>query len=187
MKQPSTSGVTVNVWSGVRLKMERESFGLVLRVGRERRKVTLEQLAAETKVRPEIWTALEENDLSRFPTGIYGRNLVRAYARRVDLDSDELVNEFCRLFPNGDRRTDRLLRQYSALVGNGRPGRQEWPSPRRRAGDGVPPPFWRALLRADLRSVVAAGAGWLRTRRRLERLGRVGMQWRAARHADGQV
>lgn len=177
----------MNVWSGVRLKVEREYFGVVLRIGRERRKVTLEQLAAETKVRPEVWAALEENDLSRFPTGLYGRNLVREYARRVDLDSEELVNEFCRLFRNGDRRADATLREYSAIVGSRHSRRQERHSPRRRVDDSPPPLSWRDFLRDDLRSIASSGFDWLRTRPRLERSRRVGIQPLAARQADGRI
>jgi hypothetical protein len=131
---------------GASLKLEKESFGLVLRAGRERRKISLAQLSKETNVRPEIWIALEENDLSEWPTGIYARNLIRQYAERVDLSAEELVNEFCRLFPHGDRRRERLMAEYAALVMH----RLDYSEPlantaRRRLGDSpvddVPSPF----------------------------------------------
>ena len=70
--------------------------------------VTLRQLAAETKLSVELWEALEDSNLARWPTRIFARSYVRDYAERVGLDPDEVVNEFCRLFPEwGDRRAER--------------------------------------------------------------------------------
>ena len=65
------------------MRFEKQSFGLVLRAGRERQEISLAHLSAETKVSPQIWMALEENDFSRWPTRIYARSLMREYAKRV--------------------------------------------------------------------------------------------------------
>jgi len=43
---------------------------------------------------------------------------VRDYARAISLDSDEVVNEFCRLFPIGDRRSSRLIQAQAQLIGH---------------------------------------------------------------------
>ena len=94
------SDPTPTQWDGV-MRLERDSFGRVLRAYRERRNISLAQLYQETKVSPQIWMALEENDFSRWPTRIYARSWIRQYAKRVGLDPEELVNEFCRLFPQG--------------------------------------------------------------------------------------
>ena len=100
------------------MRLERDSFGRVLRAYRERRNISLAQLYQETKVSPQIWMALEENDFSRWPTRIYARSWIRQYAKRVGLDPEELVNEFCRLFQHGDRRTETLLRECAAVLGH---------------------------------------------------------------------
>jgi hypothetical protein len=109
----------------------------VLRSGRERRRITLSRLSRETKVREEIWEALEENDLSRWPNGIYARSLIRQYAERVDLDAEGLVNEFCRHFANGDRRRQTIIREVAELIAHrGELDDPEGPSGvRRRFGD----------------------------------------------------
>ena len=83
------------------MRLERETFGPVLRAARERKGVTLRQLAAETKLSVELWEGLEESNLARWPKRVFARSYVRDYALRVGLDADEVVNEFCRLFPNG--------------------------------------------------------------------------------------
>src|SRR3972149_7305944 len=99
------------------MTLERETFGAVLRAERERRGLSLQELAARTKVRVELWSDLEENNFSRWPSRIYARAYVRDYASRVGLDADAIVNEFCRLFPEyGDRRADSLLRSHAGIV-----------------------------------------------------------------------
>jgi transcriptional regulator with XRE-family HTH domain len=99
------------------VRLEQETFGPVLRAARERRGVTLKQLAAETKLSVELWEALEENNLTRWPKRVFARSYVRDYAERIGLDADEVVNEFCRLFPEwGDRRAERVIREKAEII-----------------------------------------------------------------------
>ena len=93
-------------------------FGLRLRRERERRGISLEQLATATNVGADLWEGLERSDLSRWPSGIFARAFVRDYARVVGLDPEELVDEFCRLYPHGDRRANRLLKAQAELIGH---------------------------------------------------------------------
>jgi len=80
--------------------------------------ITIEQIAAATKVSASLWSGLERNDLSRWPTGIYARAYVRAYAVEVGIDPQVTVDEFCRSFPTGDRRAGRVVREQAALIGH---------------------------------------------------------------------
>ena len=99
------------------MRLEKASFGPVLRAARERRGVSLAQIAAETKLGAELWADLEDNNLARWPRQIYARSYVRDYALRVGMDPDEIVNEFCRLFPEwGDRRAEKLIRGQAAII-----------------------------------------------------------------------
>jgi len=99
------------------VRLEKDTFGPVLRAARERRGLTLGQLASETKLSVELWEGLEESDLSRWPKRIFARSYVRDYAMRVGLDADEIVNEFCRLFPEwGDRRAERVIREKAEII-----------------------------------------------------------------------
>jgi hypothetical protein len=97
---------------------DQETFGPRLRAERERRGISIETIASVTKVGGDLWEALERNDFSRWPSGIFARAFVRDYARAIGLDADETVNEFCRLFPIGDRRTSRLLQAQATLLGH---------------------------------------------------------------------
>lgn len=97
---------------------DRDTFGPRLRAERERRGISLDTIASVTKVGGDLWEGLERNDFSRWPSGIFARAFVRDYARAIGLDSDEVVNEFCRLFPIGDRRASRLIQAQAQLLGH---------------------------------------------------------------------
>jgi transcriptional regulator with XRE-family HTH domain len=97
---------------------EREAFGPNLRRLRVQRGISLNHIAAATKVSAELWAGLERSDLSRWPTGIYARAYVRAYAVEVGADPDVTVDTFCRLFPHGDRRAERVVRGQASLLGH---------------------------------------------------------------------
>jgi Helix-turn-helix domain len=95
-----------------------ETFGSHLRAERERRGISLDTIASVTKVGPDLWEGLERDDFSRWPSGIFARAFVRDYARAIGLDADEVVNEFCRRFPQGDRRSSRIIKAQAQLLGH---------------------------------------------------------------------
>jgi cytoskeleton protein RodZ len=71
-----------------------DDFGGKLRQARERRGISLRQIAASTKIAAAALEALERNDISKLPGGIFSRAFVRSYAVEVGLDPDETVREF---------------------------------------------------------------------------------------------
>jgi cytoskeleton protein RodZ len=74
-------------------------FGAYLREARERRGVSLREIAATTRISLSALEALERNNISRLPGGIFTRAFVRAYAREVGLDPERTVREFVARFP----------------------------------------------------------------------------------------
>jgi cytoskeleton protein RodZ len=74
-------------------------FGGRLREARERRGVSLRQIANATKISVGVLEALERNDISRLPGGIFGRAFVRSYAVEVGLDPERTIQEFITRFP----------------------------------------------------------------------------------------
>jgi cytoskeletal protein RodZ len=95
---------------------EQDVFGPNLRRIRIQRGVSLEQIALATKVSAALWAGLERNDLSRWPNGIYARGFVREYARLVGVDVESTVDEFCRAFPQGDRRAEPVIRGQAQIL-----------------------------------------------------------------------
>ncbi len=73
-------------------------FGGKLRLARERRGISLRQIAANTKISVGALEALERNDISKLPGGIFSRAFVRSYAVEVGLDPDDTVREFLSRF-----------------------------------------------------------------------------------------
>ena len=73
---------------------DQNDFGAKLRAARERRGVSLRQVAASTKISVAALKALESNDLKYLPEGIFTRSFVRSFASEVGLDPEEAVREF---------------------------------------------------------------------------------------------
>lgn len=73
-------------------------FGGRLRRAREQRGISLRQIAARTKISTAALEALERNDVSRLPGGIFSRAFVRSYAIEVGLDPEVTLREFVEQF-----------------------------------------------------------------------------------------
>jgi hypothetical protein len=71
-----------------------------LRKERERRQISLSSISASTKISASLFQSLERGDVSRWPSGIFRRAFIRAYASAIGLDPDEVVNEFVVHFPD---------------------------------------------------------------------------------------
>src|ERR1700730_18460552 len=76
------------------------SFGERLRDARERRGISLRQIANAPKISVSVLEALERNDISKLPGGIFGRAFVRNYAMEVGLDPEATIEDFMTQFPN---------------------------------------------------------------------------------------
>jgi cytoskeleton protein RodZ len=79
-----------------------QTFGASLRAARERKGISLRQIATATKISVAALESLERNDFSRLPGGIFSRAFVRSYAIEVGLDPDETVRRFLQQFENED-------------------------------------------------------------------------------------
>jgi cytoskeletal protein RodZ len=67
---------------------------------RERRGISLRDIADNTKLSVRTLEALERNDISRLPGGIFSRGLVRAYAEQIGADPEATVQDFIARFPD---------------------------------------------------------------------------------------
>jgi transcriptional regulator with XRE-family HTH domain len=76
------------------------SFGARLRSHREQRGIDLDTIARSTKISAGILEALERDDTSRWPSGIFRRAFIRAYATAVGLDPESTLSEFLERFPD---------------------------------------------------------------------------------------
>jgi cytoskeleton protein RodZ len=70
------------------------SFGQKLKLEREKRKITLEQISVSTKIGIRMLQALEEDNFNQLPGGIFNKGFVRAYSRFVGLDEDQTIADY---------------------------------------------------------------------------------------------
>ena len=74
--------------------------GAELRDARERAGLSVRAIADRTKISVQTLEALERDDVSRLPGGIFLRAFVRAYANEVGLDPEQAVRRFVARFPD---------------------------------------------------------------------------------------
>jgi cytoskeleton protein RodZ len=71
-----------------------EHFGEALRCERQRRSVSLEDIAQTTKVTVRSLQALESDAFDQLPGGILSKGIVRSYVRFLGLNEGEWVERF---------------------------------------------------------------------------------------------
>ena len=66
-------------------------IGSVLRYHREQKKLSLEQISEELRVRLEYLEAMEYGRFDLLPSGFYRRSFLKAYAEYLKLDADQIL------------------------------------------------------------------------------------------------
>jgi transcriptional regulator with XRE-family HTH domain len=137
-----------------------ENFITRLRRHRERNHVSLDEIVTQTRIKREQLEAFERGDLENWPRGIYARAWIRAYASVVGLDPIDTVDEFCKLFPHGDRRAQPTFLEYAAIIAHQSTYKDEFELAeeyRRRASDGpaAQKPSWRRQMQRLVRSLLS--------------------------------
>jgi transcriptional regulator with XRE-family HTH domain len=70
------------------------TFGERLRLQREGKQISLRTVSEQTKIKLSLLEALERDDLSHWPLGLFGRSYIRAYAQAIGLDPTATLREF---------------------------------------------------------------------------------------------
>jgi cytoskeletal protein RodZ len=70
------------------------SFGERLKKERDRKKITLDQVAVSTKISTRMLRALEEEKFDQLPGGIFNKGFVRAYARYLGLNEEKAIADY---------------------------------------------------------------------------------------------
>jgi len=68
--------------------------GTTLRHARERRGLSIEDVAATTRISHRLLQAIEDNAFEKVPSGIFARGFIRSFAREVGLDPEATVVQF---------------------------------------------------------------------------------------------
>ena len=83
--------------------MDKGTFGDSLKREREMRGVTLEEISAATRIAERFLKAIENDQWDQLPGGVFNRGFVRAMARYLGLDEENIVAEYT--LAVGDRPT----------------------------------------------------------------------------------
>jgi hypothetical protein len=70
-----------------------------MRQHREQQNVSLAAVADRTKIKASLLEALERDDISHWPPGIFRRAYIRAYAAAIGLDPDVVIRQFLEVYP----------------------------------------------------------------------------------------
>jgi transcriptional regulator with XRE-family HTH domain len=70
------------------------TFGERLRLQREQKQISLTAVAEQTKIKFSLLEALERDDISHWPLGLFGRSYIRSYAQAIGLDPTATLREF---------------------------------------------------------------------------------------------
>lgn len=70
------------------------TFGAELRLERELRAISLEEISSATKISTRFLRALEEEQFNQLPGGVYNKGFVRAYARYLGIDEEKAVASY---------------------------------------------------------------------------------------------
>ena len=71
--------------------MTEEKSALGLSTIRKNRGISLQQIAASTKIGVRSLEAIERGDFQKLPGGIYSTSYIRQYARAIDYDESALL------------------------------------------------------------------------------------------------
>jgi cytoskeleton protein RodZ len=91
-----------------------EHFGEALRCERQRRSVSLEDIAQTTKVTVRSLQALESDAFDQLPGGILSKGIVRSYVRFLGLDEGEWVERF--LDASGQKNPPTTEKDWAAFA-----------------------------------------------------------------------
>lgn len=86
-------------------------LGTRLKEARLAKGVSLREIATSTKISVSTLEALEKNDYSRLPGGIFSRAFVRAHALAVGVEAEEAVQEFLTEFARYERDAERSAKR----------------------------------------------------------------------------
>ena len=92
------------------------TFGERLRLHREERQISLARVSEQTKIKLSLLEALERDDLSHWPLGLFGRSYIRSYAQAIGLDPTATLREFLDQHPGSTAAAPPELTEVRAVA-----------------------------------------------------------------------
>jgi cytoskeletal protein RodZ len=90
-------------------------LGEFLRVERQARGISLQQIAADTRISMKMLRAIEEGDSEQLPAPVLIKGFLRAYAQRIGLDPEEVIVGYQDLIEEVGAREEAIERFHQRL------------------------------------------------------------------------
>jgi cytoskeleton protein RodZ len=100
--------------------MSFEELGLMLRQERERRELSVEEVAGRLKLMPRIVRAIEQGDVEALPQAAYARGFVKAYGNLLELEQDVIYDGMEDAWPGEDHHASADAAEERQSGGKGR-------------------------------------------------------------------
>lgn len=139
------------------------SFGERLRREREMRGIGLDEIATATKISARNLRALEEEKFKQLPGGIFNKGFVRAYARFLGIDEEQVVAEYEAAAQETEAAREQKLKEEFAKA--------EFRKPKKDSEISLEPKSqWGTIAAIVLIAALSYGGYSYYQRRKLERL-----------------
>lgn len=86
-----------------------ESIGSLLIKARKRKKLSLEKVAKETRIKKEYLEALEKEEFDILPAGIYSRAFLGTYAQYLGLEAEKILEMYKQKKPFSENKELKLI------------------------------------------------------------------------------
>jgi transcriptional regulator with XRE-family HTH domain len=92
------------------------TLGETLRAQREKKGITLDQAAGDTRIREKFLHALESGDYQSLPGAVYTKGFLRNYAEYLDLETDGLIQMYTRERGQPEPSQARTFKPYRPVM-----------------------------------------------------------------------
>lgn len=92
------------------------TLGEKLRQAREERGISISEVAEQTRISAHYLESIENDDYRPLPGGIFNKGFVKSYAKFIDIDEQEALQDYARLIAANDNGSDGELKLYKPEV-----------------------------------------------------------------------
>ena len=93
-----------------------ETIGEKLRLAREARGIALREISEQTRISIRYLEAIETDVYKRLPGGIFNRSFIRAYAKFIDYDEHQALEDYARTLRERGETDDEGSKSHQSLV-----------------------------------------------------------------------
>lgn len=130
------------------------TLGEKLRQAREERGISLSEVAEQTRISPHYLESIENDDYRPLPGGIFNKGFVKSYAKYVEIDEQEALQDYSRVIMANEGGDEPDLKVYKPEV----------LTDDRTGSSMIPTVIWAAIILGVMSAGVYFGLRYLQNR-----------------------